>query len=76
MLSKQRDHKKNDLFFQSKSESKSKTDYLAAFDPIETSKKALLKCNAIRGTNSKIKRILKGEGHLASIGDRSVNQMY
>ncbi|CAK81193.1 unnamed protein product (macronuclear) [Paramecium tetraurelia] len=49
---------------------------LETFNPIETSKSVLEKCNVIRGKNPKISTIHKGQGHLISTLDKSIQEIY
>ena len=53
-----------------------KVDHLETFNPVETSKKILLKCNVIKEKNPKVREIHPGEGHLISTLDKSIGEVY
>jgi len=49
---------------------------MEAFDPVETSKKILLKCQYLKEKNKQIPMLVRGEGHLISTGDKSISEVY
>ncbi|KAM3134335.1 hypothetical protein pb186bvf_013620 [Paramecium bursaria] len=49
---------------------------LETFNPVETSKQVLEKCNVIKKKNPKVPVIRPGEGHLISTLDRSISELY
>ncbi|EGR32376.1 hypothetical protein IMG5_085450 [Ichthyophthirius multifiliis] len=55
---------------------KNQKDQMEAFNPIETSKKALLLCNVIRKKDQKIKTLYKGSGHTICTLDKSFQEVY
>jgi len=49
---------------------------LDGVNPVDVSKKILLKCNVIRNKNGNSQKLSKGSGHLISCPDKSMRQVY
>jgi len=50
--------------------------HIETVNPIEVSKKVLVRCNVIRPKRDGVKTLAKGEGHLMSMSERSLGQIY
>ncbi|CAD8072311.1 unnamed protein product [Paramecium primaurelia] len=71
----QRDNQKTEEIEQKDNKIKQGNE-LETFNPVETSKSVLEKCNVIRNKNPKISTIHKGQGHLISTLDKSIQEIY
>jgi len=49
---------------------------MEAFNPVETSMKVLKECKIIKEKNPKVKTMHPGSGHLISMNDKSISEIY
>ena len=68
--------KAGDTFDERQTKLEKQQTHIETVNPIEVSKKVLIKCNVIRPKKENVKTLGKGEGHLMSMSERSLGQIY